>query len=262
MFCVRGRLAPRNPSWGVCEQIGGFISHMQQESTIRCTVCSSDDIAPEPFYYDWSEKVWRLHRCSKCTHQFVFPSVGKEEQDRLYDDAYFSAQGKWAGGVFAGGYIEAEDELVKEAQSVVEMLPEIEHGTLLEIGSAGGYFLREAKGAGYDVLGIEPNAEMASYACTLLGLPVINCLVEEVSEHRFENQFDVAVLMDVLAHLPYPKALMKKLDRWLSDTAYLLIRGVVHNQVEILKRKPGEYCARIRCLMVSLWGSTALVSSL
>jgi SAM-dependent methyltransferase len=142
------------------------------DQVVVCPVCLSGRTKNEPYYYGWKEREWRLYRCSECTHQFVFPSVTRTEQDEIYGDAYFSGEGDWGCGVFDGSYFEAEQKLVDEAKQVLSMLP-IESGRVLEIGCAGGFFLREARRAGLDVFGIEPNERMAAHARENLNIEVI-----------------------------------------------------------------------------------------
>src|SRR5688572_5945371 len=133
-------------------------------STIRCTVCDRPGAKPDPFYYIWRDRRFDLCRCQHCTHQFVYPLITREEQDIIYSDAYFSANGDWVCGLFgSASYADAEAELRREAREVLAMLPS-PPGTLLDVGCAGGVFLDEARAAGFDVLGVEPNATMANSA--------------------------------------------------------------------------------------------------
>ena len=54
------------------------------------------------------------------------------------------------------------------------------NGCLLEVASAAGFFLIEAKNAGYDVQGVEISPPMASYASHRWKIPVIAEPIEKV----------------------------------------------------------------------------------
>lgn len=155
-----------------------------------CTVCSSSWVAPEPFHYFWLDRVWRLHRCRECTHQFVWPFHSSTEQEAIYNNEYFTGSGDWVEGVWQKSYVEAEDELRREANEVISIIP-VERGRLVEIGCAGGFFLDEAKKR-FEVVGIELNKSMADHAVGM-GLNVICGRIEDTDP---TGLFDVLVMMD------------------------------------------------------------------
>jgi 2-polyprenyl-3-methyl-5-hydroxy-6-metoxy-1,4-benzoquinol methylase len=152
----------------------------------------------------------------------------RAEQEDVYDDKYFTANGDWVEGVWPLGYVQAEPNVRKEAGEVLDILPR-RHGRLLEIGCAGGFFLDEARKRGFDVVGIELNATMATHARTALGLNVIQGRVEDIARSSLGQSFDIVVLMDVLEHIPDPHALFRKVGEWLAPEADMLIRGPLHN---------------------------------
>jgi 2-polyprenyl-3-methyl-5-hydroxy-6-metoxy-1,4-benzoquinol methylase len=131
-------------------------------------------------------------------------------------------------GVWPLGYVQAESNVRKEAAEVLDILRK-RRGRLLEIGCAGGFFLDEARKRGFDVVGVELNATMANHARDTLGLSVIQGRIEDIDSDPLRQSFDVIVLMDVLEHIPDPRALFHKIADWLVPNADLLIRGPLHN---------------------------------
>jgi SAM-dependent methyltransferase len=81
-------------------------------------------------------------------------------------------------------------------------------GNLLEVGCGGGEFLALARQRGYQVAGIEPNAESAS-AARSLGIDVEEGLVEEsaLPPQRYHVVFHV----DLLSHFPDPVLALRKM---------------------------------------------------
>lgn len=203
-------------------------SQLSFGSGARCCVCRSRSLRPEPFYYSWRGRRWWIVRCVGCTHQFVYPPITKVEQETVYDDHYFTAEGDWVEGVWPLSYVQAEPKVRREAAEVLDILPG-RGGRLLEIGCAGGFFLDEARKRGFDVFGIELNVTMAAHARTALGLNVIQGRIEDIERDCFLRNVDVIVLMDVLEHIPDPYGLFQTISYWLAADAYVLIRGPLHN---------------------------------
>lgn len=204
--------------------------HIEVKVTLGpvCTSCEQATATRDPFFYDWRERRFWMYRCALCTHQFVHPAVTAEEQTLMYSDQYFSKEGDWACGVFRAGYIEAEPRLRDEATQILAMLP-VSSGKLLDIGCAGGVFLDEARKRGFNVVGIELNPSMAGYARRSYQVEVLAVRIEDVTESRWAETFDVVTLLDCLEHLPYPLGTMKKIAQWIRPGGFVFIRGPLSN---------------------------------
>ena len=96
-------------------------------------------------------------------------------------------------------------------------------GTLLDIGSADGSFLDIMSGVyHWDVIGIEPDKDMAIHSQRELNLNVIH---GTLADHHFEDRlFDVVTLWDVLEHLPNPKQALGEIRRILGDDGLIILR--------------------------------------
>jgi SAM-dependent methyltransferase len=220
------------------------------ERVVRCTACDRPGSCVEPFYYEWRGRRFDLYRCPQCTHQFVYPPVGVDDQALIYSDAYFSESGDWACGVFEGGYREATPKLVEEARQILAMLP-VGGGRLLDVGCAGGVFLNEARARGFEVYGLELNGSMAEYARATYGLGVLNQRMEDVPVDHWVGAFDVVTLLDCLEHVPAPLHAMRKIGNWVCPGGVVFIRGPLANSrlgrlkegirraVRVRKRLPG-----------------------
>ena len=202
----------------------------------RCTVCGTERVARDPFYYVWRDREWWITRCRECSHQFVFPSVTAADQAVIYGDAYFSRDGDWVCGIFDADYVSAEPQLRDEAREILDMIGR-RGGRLLDIGCAGGFFLDEARKAGFAVAGIELNEVMAQHARDALGLEVAQGRIEDIPVERFATPFDVVVILDCLEHIPDPRGLMRKVARWTTSDATLFIRGPLVNSAVARSRE-------------------------
>lgn len=200
------------------------------ETVAVCAACGSHDAVQDFFYYEWREKTYDIFRCRSCTHQFVYPAIGPEDQAEIYSDKYFSADGDWVCGMFQGAYADAESQLRDEAAEVLSHIP-TKTGKLLDVGCAGGVFLDEAQRRGFTVAGIELNDTQAESARSRFNIPVRTGRIEDIGEGEWGAEFDVVTLMDCLEHLPQPLDAVRKVSEWTRPGAVLFIRGPLSNSL-------------------------------
>lgn len=145
----------------------------------------------------------------------------------MYDDRYFSGEGEWVGGYWQGSYVANETNLRQEAREALPLLGK-SHGRLLEIGCAGGFFLAEARAAGFEVQGVELNETMAAHARNL-GLEV-QCAPIEAADLPL-NSFDVVIAQDVLEHLRDVQTFVRRAAELLAPGGILVIRGPLEDSL-------------------------------
>jgi SAM-dependent methyltransferase len=145
-----------------------------------------------------------------------------DEISRMYADEYFEEGGAWVCGYWKGGYLSNEQKLRREARSALTLLPATGR-RLLEIGAAGGFFLDEARSAGYSVTGIELNETMAEWGRSALGLHMITGSFE--ATELDVASFDVIVAQDVLEHVRDPREFVARVARLLAAGGVFLVRG-------------------------------------
>ncbi len=85
---------------------------------------------------------------------------------------------------------------------------------LLEVASAAGFFLAEAKAAGFDCQGIEFSEPMATYAAQRWHVPVMAGSIEEIELE--DEAYDVIASWGVMTIIRDPKALIAKFHRALK----------------------------------------------
>lgn len=97
-------------------------------------------------------------------------------------------------------------------------------GRLLEIGCALGFFLEEARKAGFDVNGVEISPYGSRYAREELGLPVMTGTLESCDYPK--SSFDVVVMWDVIEHLAYPRKVLKRVGELMKPDGLLVFTTV------------------------------------
>src|SRR5262249_23515850 len=134
-----------------------------------------------------------IRACPTCGHQFAeLPDVAGHVE-RVYGDDYFRG-----GGAGYPDYL-AEARLLRASGRWYARLLRrfVPPGRLLDIGCDAGFVLRGLTDGGWDGEGVEPNAAMAEFARSRLGLRVTTGGLESFPADR---PFDVVCLIQVVAH--------------------------------------------------------------
>jgi len=176
-----------------------------------CPACG----CPTPQRYRYGKNGCDILQCEEC-------GLGRSEVSdfdpaRYYTRGYFS--GQHADGY--GDYLGSEKVLRREFARTVEVVRRhCAGGKLIELGCAYGFFLDEAKPF-FTVAGIELAEEAAAHARGA-GLDVLTGIADETNLARL-GPADVIVLLDVIEHLPDPRATLDLAVRHLNPGGIVVI---------------------------------------
>jgi 2-polyprenyl-3-methyl-5-hydroxy-6-metoxy-1,4-benzoquinol methylase len=154
-----------------------------------------------------------LWRCRDCGVVYNWPRLSPEQIADQYDGDYYvfteSSERRWgrATQVYLNYLLPLENELKGRR--------------LLDIGSAQGHLLALARARGWDVQGVEVSAEAAARARDAFDIPVQVGSLEEVSGEI--GQFDVAISIDVIEHVPDPRGFLEVIRRHLAPGGRVII---------------------------------------
>lgn len=184
-----------------------------------CPVCATSQLRARPFGYSFNGRWLGGFECAACGIIFIHPQPTMEEIAQMYSKEYF--EGDFRCG-HAGSYF---DERTQSSLEDGELLNRIKtfkpNGKFLEIGCAGGAFLRAAQKSGYDVNGVEFSDVAARFAREKFGLDVVT---GDVTEANYpDNMFDVVFMGDVLEHLPNPVATCNEVFRIMAPDGLFVI---------------------------------------
>ena len=173
---------------------------------ISCIFCGGDDSYPAIH-----ENGFTGRKCRRCGLIYISPRPAPDEIANLYghDHAHISAT----------AHLEAENYKRLHARHTLGILHRYAgSGELLEIGPGAGFFLEEARAAGFAPHGIELNPAQVEFIRGR-GIP---CVAETVAEAFPGQSFDVIYHCDVISHLPDPIAEFRAMHRRLRERGLLL----------------------------------------
>jgi SAM-dependent methyltransferase len=181
----------------------------------RCPVCKTGNGAL------LHKKVMAGHEmhfwlCDACDALYARNPVAESSLPSLFGSKDFYASGApGENRIDYYDFIGGERYLRATARNRVRQIKKFRpDGKLLEVASAAGFFLVEAKDAGYDVQGVEIAAPMAQYASRRWNVPVMGESIERIDFPP--ETFDVVASWGVLTILRDPVATIAKFHRMLK----------------------------------------------
>lgn len=95
-------------------------------------------------------------------------------------------------------------------------------GNLLDVGTNMGFFLRKAKGWGWNLYGVEPSPALSELARKYFGLNIKTSFLEDAG---FEREFfDIVTMTDVFEHIANPGRILDAIRRILKPDGVLFIK--------------------------------------
>ena len=188
-------------------------------TTTSCRICASVRTRAVPFGYDFGGRRLRAVACRDCGIIFLDPQPSPAEIAGLYAKEYF--EGDYRCGHEGSCFDDAARASLADLPLLSRLGALVPSGRFLEIGCAGGAFLNAARGAGYDVTGVEFSADAAQFARETFGLTVIT---GDVIDAKLPGgSFALAYMGDVIEHLPDPVASLREIRRLLLPGGTLVL---------------------------------------
>jgi SAM-dependent methyltransferase len=184
-----------------------------QHTPQRCPVCLSQAVHPA-----LEKDGAPVLRCEDCHLRFCASEPDRAALDRLYGESYFTG-----GGDGYEHYLQDEATHRRQARRYLRRIERlrVRPGRLLDVGCAAGFFLDEARRAGWQVTGVDVSPYAVRHARDVLGLDVRrgDFLTVELPA----TGFDLVTAFNVFEHLPDPRATAERLARLVRPEGFLLI---------------------------------------
>ena len=187
------------------ERIKIIIDNIEDFQSIECDFCKSKNI--EIKNRNTESNLYKCKKCNSLFRKFFFP-ISTDYSSKYFIEDYKNQYGKT--------YEEDEENLKALAKSRLETIKNIKPtGKILDLGSAMGFFLKEASLNGYETEGIEISEYAANYCVKNLNLNVYNVSLLDF-EYK-ENEYDIITAWYVLEHIYNFDKLLEKILFSLKD---------------------------------------------
>jgi 2-polyprenyl-3-methyl-5-hydroxy-6-metoxy-1,4-benzoquinol methylase len=183
-----------------------------------CGICGGMTLTPlftaGDVNFKTTDEIFLIERCATCGVAQTSPRPADTDLGRYYPPVYYPI----------GSFDEERYErtIGRFQHDKLELLPpEKRGGKVLDIGCGAGYFVREARKAGYDAEGVEFSAEAADFGRRAWNLPIT---VGNAQDVGFTGKsFDVVTLWHVLEHLSRPAEMLATVHRLLRPDGVLIL---------------------------------------
>ena len=190
---------------------------------VCCIFCKDETTTP---YRE--ENGYQAVQCSGCGLVFVNPRPSIEEMKQLYEGQETKIN-------LSAHLLKRDLKSIQARKNLSVLRKYCASGRLLEVGSAAGYFLWEAKKAGFDVQGVDLTHQFVEFSKTVLQVPSFEGTMKEVP---FEAEsFDAVFMRNLLSHMAYPLDEFRNLNRLLKKEGILVLE--TGNAAELTPEQAG-----------------------
>ncbi len=191
---------------------------------IKCNICGSEDYEVvfkglkddetdlNKKYASSSNTIGndQIVKCKKCGLKYVNPRLTDKEIVEAYSegsDELFISQAK------------GRELTFKKSLKLIDKFSK--KGKILDVGTAGGSFLKVARDDGWEVEGVEPNKWLCNWSKEHYNLDIKQ---GTIYDQKFkDNEFDVVTLWDVLEHVTEPKKTLEECNRIIKKDGLLVV---------------------------------------
>lgn len=188
----------------------------------ECPVCDSTafSIVGKAKDYTVSNETFAIAACADCSLRFTQDVPDAESIGPYYKSEAYISHTDSSKGLINKLYHFVRKRTLKGKRKMILRETGISKGRLLDIGSGTGAFANEMKQAGWEVTGLEPDADARTVAKTLYGIDL------ETMQNLFSlpsGSFQAITLWHVLEHVHDLNGYMQQMRNLLADTGKLFI---------------------------------------
>ena len=179
---------------------------------VPCPGCGAD--RPSLIAEEWGLSVVS---CGACQLIYISPRIRVPEKNYWAGEEVKRTK---YGAILRGEAPHPRDRNYREHLKVLKRAKP--RGRLLDVGAHCGFFLRLARGMGWQLTGVEPSETSAALAREAFHVDVRCGYLENAGLEP--GAFDVATLIDVLEHVAAPRPLLREIHRFLAPGGLLFIK--------------------------------------
>ena len=195
---------------------------MPNEVLQTCPVCGSADLHEKLRVQDRSvsQETFTIQQCGACGFQFTNPRPAAAHIGKYYESDAYVSHNSGAQGLVNQVYKAARFFTVRRKVALITKLNGGQPGRLLDYGCGTGHFLAQAKRAGWQVTGLEPNPRARQDAASRVGQPMLE---PAALASLAPASFDAVTLWHVLEHVHALHDTLRQLVAALKPSGQLLV---------------------------------------
>lgn len=188
----------------------------------QCPVCGSTVMAKFLTAKDYtvSGEEFEIFQCNSCSLRFTQDPPDAASIGSYYKSEEYISHTDTSKGLINKLYRLVRKKALKQKRRVVEKETRIKHGSLLDAGSGTGSFAAEMKNAGWQVTGLEPDADARRVAEEVNGIKLLHA--DELF-NLSPGSYDAITLWHVLEHVHELSAYLKQFKILLKENGKLFI---------------------------------------
>ncbi len=187
-----------------------------------CPICNTENIRQVLSAKDHtvSGETFQILECSSCGLRFTQDVPAAAAIAPYYRSENYISHSNTSKGFINRMYQSVRKKTLKQKRRLVQRITGLQTGSLLDLGSGTGAFVHEMKQAGWQVTGLEPDADARQTAKELFGVGLndTNQFYDLPS-----SVFDAITMWHVLEHVHDLHGYMEKLSLLLKDNGRLFI---------------------------------------
>jgi len=191
------------------------------ETLTQCPVCQSTRFHDFLKVKDHtvSQAEFQIVACDSCGFKFTNPRPPAEEIGQYYQSADYISHHDNARDLMSTIYSQVRNYTTQQKIKLLDQTVE-KKGSLLDVGSGAGFFMSQAKAAGWKVSGTEPDAQARTIGQGRVGEDIY----ETIDDPFFTNKlYDAITMWHVLEHVHRLKGTMDWLHEHLAEKGRLFI---------------------------------------
>lgn len=188
----------------------------------NCPVCNSPEIRNVLSAKDYtvSGENFTIAECSSCTLRFTQNVPDAESISPYYKSENYISHSNTSKGLINRLYQSVRKITLKQKRKLVEKFTDTKKGALLDVGSGTGGFVSEMQQQGWQVTGLEPDADARKVSKEVNGIELA-----DINQFFSLNakSYDVITMWHVLEHVHDLQVYISQLKNLLKDNGKIFI---------------------------------------
>jgi 2-polyprenyl-3-methyl-5-hydroxy-6-metoxy-1,4-benzoquinol methylase len=188
----------------------------------NCPVCGSAEIKKALIVKDFtvSKQEFAIYECDQCSFRFTQDIPDADSIGAYYKSEEYISHTDTSKGIVNNLYQKVRKYTLRQKRKLVETITGVQKGQILDVGSGTGAFANEMSSHGWQVTGLEPDADAREVAKK-------NYDLELKETSLFYNlqpgSYDVITMWHVLEHVHDLAAYIQQLKSLLKENGKLFI---------------------------------------